>query len=831
MKRILITILLVITVLSVSAQTKVGGKVFLPNNAPMAYANVLFPNSYEGTITDENGTFYLESQNSYDSLQFSFTGYKTVSILLEKSVNLNLRVVMEEDATELGAVRIYRGKTSKKNNPAIDILRKIWANRRHNGVYLYDQYQYKKYEKLEFDINPIDSSLIENGFFGEMKFIFDYVDTSAVSGRTYLPFFINESSHEVYGDNVSARKREILTGNRNSGFNNNYALVDIVKSLYTDYDVYDNYLQLFKKSFVSPLSRTGIDVYNYVLADSAFIENKWCYKIVYYPRRKNELTFKGDFWVNDTTWAIKNINMEMSKNANINWVNDVYIEQAFDVLNDSTFVITRDHFMSNFAFTKDEDARGLYGQRTTLYDEYIFNLKHPDKFYRNRRNVFEPEVFNRDDDFWDENRIENLSEKEKGIYKMLDTLKTTRTFKRIYSLGNILSTGYIPFDNFGYGPIYSTFGFNEVEGVRLRGGLRTFFTPNDMWRLEAYTAYGFKDNKLKYGFSGKWLIEPHSRLKVVAGFRNDIEQLGARLSNSDDILGRSEASSGLITIGSNKSLSSIKIGSLAFEISPVENFKIGIESSYRSFKSAHPEFSLDFYTDDSHTETESNVRQAEISTRVAYYPKRKTANYGVERITIDDDLAGELSLTYNKGIKGIATHDFDYDQLQFVYRQPWQIGGIGRMTSILELGKTYGEIPLGLLSVVPGNQSVFSINGSFTLLNYYEFVTDTYASLHIEHNFDGRLFSRIPVVRDWNLREVIGFRAVAGSVSEKNQALNASFSHPVLNAPDKGIYWEYSVGVANIFKFFRIDFHFRGSYFDNPDARKFGVTGGFDVSF
>src|SRR5699024_4276123 len=163
------------------------------------------------------------------------------------------------------------------------------------------------------------------------------------------------------------------------------ALVDFIKDLYAEYDVYDNYLKFFNKSFVSPLSRTGIDVYNYVLADSSYIDNKWSYKIIYYPRRKNELTFKGDFWVNDTTWAIKEINLEMSKNANINWVNEVYIEQEFDVLNDSTFVISRDHFMVNFALTKKEDTKGVYGKRTSMYDHYKFNEKKPEGFFSKKR--------------------------------------------------------------------------------------------------------------------------------------------------------------------------------------------------------------------------------------------------------------------------------------------------------------------------------------------------------------------------------------------------------------------------------------------------------------
>lgn len=817
--------------LSSFSQTKIGGHIVDTEGEPMAYTNVIFINSSEGTISDENGKFYLESENTYDAVEFSFTGFKTITLPLREKKTLDIEVVMEYDSEELGSIHIYSGKTSKKNNPAIDILRKIWANKRNNGVHQYDQYEFDKYEKLEFDINSIDSTMIKSGIFKGMEFIFDNIDTSAVSGKNYLPIFINESYSEIYGDNKLGKEKEVLIANRNSGFENNRAMVDIIKDIYAEYNVYDNYLQFFDKTFVSPLSRTGIDVYNYVLADSSFIDNKWCYKIVYYPRRESELTFKGDFWVNDTTWAIKEIDLEMSKSANINWVNDVFIQQEFDVLNDSSFVITRDHFMANFAFNKKEDAYGLYAKRTTLLDDYEFNIEKPEKFYRNKRVVVRNEVFNRDDEFWADHRIEKLTQKERGIYEMLDTLKTTRAFKRLYDLGDIVTTGYIGLGGFDYGPILSTFGFNDVEGVRIRGGGRTFFGPNDMWRLEGFGAYGFKDQKFKYGLSGKWMVEPRSRLKILGGYRQDVEQLGASLTNTSDVLGRSLASSSLVSVGSNKSLSHLKLSTVGLEISPFKNFKIKTEATYRNIRAASPEFDLSYYTDEAHTQTSAKIDQAEFAATLTYMPGRKTTNYGVERLTVNTGEFPEIFVKYSRGVKGIMDSDFDYNKVQLFYRHPWHIGGFGKFTSTLELGKTFGEVPLGLLSVIPGNQSLYSIFGSFPLLNYYEFVTDSYASLHLEHNFGGRLFSRIPIARKWNLRELVSFRAVTGDITDKNIALNASESHPILVAPSEHIYWEWSVGIGNIFRFFRVDAHFKGNYRDNPDARKFGVTGAFEITF
>ena len=823
--------LLYLAVVSVSAQTQVGGIVVDETGKGIPFANVIFPNSSLGTITNDDGSFYLESGNTYDSLAVSYVGYQAKTIALKNAHSTNLRIVLQQEAASLEQVVIYQGKTSKKNNPAIDILRKIWENRRKNGVNQFDQYQYDKYEKLEFDINTIDSALINSRVFKGMEFIFDEMDTSRVTGKNYLPIFINEAYSKIYGDNISNTEKEVLMGNKSSGFDDNKTLIDYVKQLYKEYNVYDNYLKFYEKSFVSPLSTTGIDVYNYVLADTAFIDNKWCYKIVYYPRRKNELTFKGEFWVNDTTWAIKKINLQATKSANVNWIRDIYIEQEFEVLNDSVFLITRDYFMTDFSFSEKEKARGVYGKRTTLYDNYKFDIKKPKEFYKHKPDPYRYEIYHRENEFWENQRMEPLNQDERQVYKMLDTLQTVDAFRRLYDIGSILVTGYIEFDGWDYGPVFSTFGYNDVEGVRLRAGGRTYFGHNDLWRVEGYLAYGFKDDKFKYGAVGKWMLNRELRLMISGGNRRDVEQLGASLTNTTDVLGRSLASSSLITVGNNNTLSNINLSTVAMQLEPFKNLTVRVGGSYRTLTPASPGFSLDYYTDETRTETASTIEQAEISTILTYTPGKIASGYGVDRSIINEEEYPILFLDYSVGLKNLLDSDFEYERVQFYYRHPWIMGGFGNLTTTFEAGKTFGAVPLGLLSVVPGNQTYFSLFGAFPLLNYYEFVTDTYASLHLEHNFGGRLFSRIPIVRNWNLREIVAVRGVWGEISEKSQSMNASASHPVLFAPNKDPYWSYSFGLGNIFKIFRIDFHFRGNYFDNPDARSFGVTGSFGFYF
>lgn len=827
MKKIILIVLTVFALTnSVFSQTKVSGIVVDNSNQPIPYANITFKGSNIGIVSNEDGRFYIESPDNYTTLIVAFVGFPTKEVNLPKLVNYDFKVVLTE-GNNLKEVVVYSGKTSKKNNPALDILRKIWERKRKNGLKMFKQYEYEKYEKVEFDMNTIDSAFMKSKIFKGMEFIFKQVDTSDVTGKTYLPIFINESLMDVYGDNTTKKTKEVLKANKNSGLTNGDGVNTFIKDLYSDYDIYDNYLNFFDKSFTSPLSTTGIDVYNYVLTDTASIDNKLCYNIVFYPRRKNELTFKGDFWVNDTTFAIKDISMAVTKSANINWVKEIYIEQEFEVLNDSVFLLTRDYMMSDFALNKKETSKGVYGKRTTLARNHKFNVKKPESLFKQEVNFIDNSVYNKTDDFWQENRFEKLNKDEAGIYKMLDTLKTVQKFKQLYNLVSILGSGYIQYGNFDYGPIFSTVGYNEVEGIRLRAGGRTYFGPNDLWRLQGYTAYGFDDNKFKYGLSGKWMIDKKNRIIISGGNRRDVEQIGASLTTTNDVLGRSFASSSLFSSGSNGKLTNINLSTLAVEIEPVKNVVLQTGFSYRTLESASPTFSLDYFTDDTFTTTKSEVKQAELNLQVEYTPKRKTIGYGVERRNVDSPFS-RFFINYSQGFKGFVQSNFDYQKLQLYYKQPVIIGALGRSNFTMELGKTFGQVPLGLLSVVPGNQTYFIIDNTFSNLNFYEFVSDEYATFQWEHNFNGKIFSRIPLLRKLNLREIVGVRGVYGTISDENKAINASGL--IYNAPEKP-YWEYSAGVGNIFKVFRLDFGWRGNYRDVPDASNFTIKGSFGFYF
>ena len=486
--------------------------------------------------------------------------------------------------------------------------------------------------------------------------------------------------------------------------------------------------------------------------------------------------------------------------------------------------------LSDFSFRKKESANGMYGKRTTLYDNYEFDIPKEESFYKENIDPYKYEVYNRSDQFWEERRMEALSKDEKGVYKMLDTLITVPRFKNLYTIGALIASGYYEFKGFDAGPVFSIFGYNEVEGLRLRLGGRTYFGQNDPWRIEGFGAYGFKDQKFKYGLSGKVLVSKKNRKILFGGYRKDIEQTGASLTNSKDVLGRNRASSGLITVGANDRLTSIELTTLGYQMEPAKNFVFRVLGSHRTLKSASETFSLSYY--DENGNVKNSIKQSELELGINFTPGRKTSGYGVERRVINGGDFPSFFLGYTFGLEDVLQSDFDYHRIQALYTQPWNVGGLGRLYTTIELGKIIGTVPLGLLSPIPGNQTLWSIYNTFTQLDYYEFVSDTYASFHLKHNFGGRLFGRVPWLRELNLRELVGFRAVWGQLSQSNNSINVGIDNlPIIYQSPEDIYCEWSAGVGNIFKILAIEFNFRGNYLDNPGIRKIGVTGSLSFSF
>lgn len=826
-------------------QIKISGTVIdASNNKPIPYADITLPNANVFTSSNSDGSFYLESQENDSIIEVSANGYEFFETYLTSKVNYNFliklnkdQVLREDTEVELqGAIITKKRKVykRKKENPAYAILNEIWKRKKKNGLKNVPHYQYEEYEKIQFDINNIDSTLTNRKIFDKLEFIFERIDTSEVTGKAYLPAFINESIYKVYGQNQpTKRERKDLIANKSSGFSDNEIVSQTLKNLYKEFDIYENRINFFDKNFVSPIARDGFSVYEYELNDTVNIDGIDCYRIKYYPKRKGEFTFLGDFYVSTNSFAIKEISMQSTKNIDVNFVRDIFVNLQFDVKDDSIFYPTREYILLDLSLiNKKSSAKGLFAHRTISYKNFDFTQPQTIDFLSQRKNYLRTEeIYNKSDDFWDKARHERLSKTEGGIYEMLDSLQQVPKFKRIVKGIEIIGSGYWNVGkSIDIGDLYSTFGYNKVEGLRLRSGARTYFSQNDMWRVAGYLAYGFRDHQFKYGAEARYMFNPYNRFQIGIGTKRDIEQLGVQLTSSDGIMTRSFASSSIISQGENNKLSHINKTNVYTSIEPWKNFIIRLDGNYQTIRSADPAlFNIGFLKNGVR---EEQLTDTNLSLSFIARPGAKYSQHGIDRYE-HSTLAPTIMLRYTKGLAGVFDSEFEYDKLQFIFSKPFLIGSLGKSLITFEAGKTFQGLPLSLLSIIPGNESYGQVPGTFTQLDYYEFVTDSYSTFILDHHFNGWVFNRIPLIKKLKIREVGFVRTAWGNISKESLEINDSEIDYL--APKDKIYVEYGFGIENIglgnFRPFRVDFNWRGNYLDNPNARKFGVTVGMDMTF
>ncbi len=721
---------------------------------------------------------------------------------------------------------------NKKENPAYTIMQEVWKRKKNNGLDKYRTYKFKEYEKIEFDAANIDSAFMDKKIFKKVDFIFDYAD-SADNGKLALPIFLNEAIYQNYGQNEPSKKlKRLMTAQKTSGFQDNQIVSLTAKNLYRDINIYDNIINYFDIGFPSPVARDGFSTYDYAVADTLFVEGQEVYKIQYRPKRTDVLAFQGYLFISTDHYAVVQANLRSTKKMNVNFVNAIATELTYDNPDEETFLPKKFKTAIELSpFSKSRKAKTLMAIRTVDYSNYEFNPELTAEDFEQRESELTTEFVTKDDTFWQNARTDSLSQTEKGIYEMLDRLEKTPRFRRIVKVYETAASGYY---NVGkaidLGSIYSVYGRNVVEGDRIRFGARTYFTQNDDWRIQGYGAYGFKDQQFKYGAEAKYMFNKINRFTLGAGTRRDILQLGVQLTNDDGIMSRTFASSSVFGRGENASLSSVNQTNVFGSIEPWKNFVIRLDGTLQSIKSANEEFfNLYYYRNG---ELRKTVNDSHATLSFIARPGAKYSQTGVDRYE-HSTLAPTIVLKYTRGIEGLFNADYSYNKLQFMFYKPVLIGSWGKSLINFEAGKNFNPVPLALQNVIPGNQSYSLAANTFAQLNYYEFVADTYTTLHLEHHFNGKILSFIPLIKKLKLREVAFIRGAYGTLSEESKAINVEgFRY---SAPSEKIYYEYGVGIENIgfgnLRIFRVDFNWRGNYLDRPDVSKFGIKAGFQFGF
>ncbi|MBA5247181.1 carboxypeptidase-like regulatory domain-containing protein [Marnyiella aurantia] len=750
----------------------------------------------------------------------------TIALLL-----LSFYPAAQTDERQMEEIVLTKGKKvykSKKENPAYAIMQEVWKRKRNNGLDKFDTYSFREYEKIQFDMANIDSAFMNRKVFKKLDFIFDYAD-SAANGNLALPLFLNESVYTNIGqNNPSKRKKRLLVAQKTSGFEDNQIVTLTAKNLYKEIDIYDNTINYFDIGFQSPVSRDGFSTYNYELMDTLTLNGQEVYHIRYEPRRSDVLAFEGQLYISTDHYAVTQATLRSTNKMSVNFVNGIFTELEYDNPNDSTFLPKKYRTVLDLsAFSKSKNAKSLTATRSVDYTDYKFNPALSAVDFETKEAELSEDFIRKDDQYWEAARIDSLNQQEKGIYEMLEKLEETPRFRRITKTYETFASGYY---NVGkavdIGDLYSIYGNNEVEGHRIRLGGRTYFSQNDDWRIQGYGAYGFKDRKFKYGAEAKYMFNKVNRFTIGAGTRRDVMQLGVQLTTDDGIMSRSFASSSVFGRGENASLSSVNQTNVFVAIDPLKNFTVRLDGTLQSIKSANEE-GFNLYYHDNDGMLRKTVNDSHVTLSLIARPGAKFSQTGVDRYE-HSTLAPTIVVKYTRGLENVFNADYGYNKLQFMFFKPMLIGSWGKSFISLEAGKNFNAVPLALQNVIPGNQSYSLVANTFSQLNYYEFVADTYTTGHLEHHFNGKILSFIPLIKKLKLREVAFIRGAYGTLSEASKNINVEGYK--YSAPDRNIYYEYGFGIENIgwgnLRFLRVDFNWRGNYLNNPNIEKFGIKAG-----
>jgi len=816
---LILTFNLLLTSISYAQMTKIRGIVKDSlTSEPIPFANVFFEGTTIGATSDFNGRFSIESLHATDTLTATFIGFHKKKIPVRKYRYQEIEIILSPEEVTLEEIVVVAGE-----NPADILFRKMIANKERNNNRDVDAWQAEVYNKIQFDANNFSDQLKDRRVFRQFQFIFDYVDTSAVNGKPYLPMFITEAVSEVfYRKEPQARIEKIISA-RGSGVENP-SIAQFMGNLYQDVNIYDNYISLFGKNFVSPAAGFGMSFYRYYLVDSATIDGQWCYKLMYKPRRKQELTFNGYLWLHDTTFAIKEVEMVAAEDANLNFINDLTIRQQYSLIDNRQWMLTRDYMMADFNVVENtRKVPGFFGQRTTTYRDYILNQPVDAQFYRSPVGVIVADgSLNFSDEYWDSVRPEKLSERESRIYSMIDSIENVPIYKTYVDVIYMVTHGYAPSGKFEIGPIGKMYGYNEIEGHRFRFGGRTSNQFSRNLRLHGFAAYGIKDQKPKYGGGLLYVLDKSPLRSTGFNFRSDTEQLGAsqKAVVNDNFL------SVLVRRQPSDKLNYVDEYSVFYEHEWFNGLTNKLEFTHREIKPAGT-FIPQTRKPDGELVGHRSIVTSELSYSLRFAFRERSIIRDFDRISFGTKYP-EVNIRYSYSGKGILESDWEYHRLEAGVTHWFHIGPIGWMKYTVEAGQLWGKLPFPLLMIPSGNETFIYDQQAYNLMNYYEFVNDSYASLYLTHHFDGFFFNRIPLLRKLKWREVVFVKGLAGKLSDKNRQFN--MLPDVTNKLDKP-YAEAGAGIENIFKIVRVDGIWRLSHRDHKDINNFALFVSLQFSF
>lgn len=805
---------------NISSQTvHISGVVKDKNSgAPVSYATVFVKNSGYGTTCDSLGFYTLHLPAKYDTLIASFIGYEDKSMAIPSGVEKTINFVLEESASTLGEVVIFGDKLPLEEI----ILRNILKNKDRNNKDNFPNYQYEIYNKVEIDLKNLESKLLDARFLKPFSFVLENVDSTS-DEAPFLPLFLTESLSDYYYKSNPKKKREVIKASKISGVQNDY-VSQYLGNMYTEFNIYDNFIGVMLKEFVSPIANSCRFFYDYRMVDTVYTATGTYYRLGFDPKTKSDNTFSGDLLVDDHNFALKEIRLKMADHVNINFVKRIEIIQNFTTIDDSLTLVSDEKTMIEFAPLEKFPA--IIGRKSTSYKDFKINQPEINQVIDDLKD--EVTIIKGGSEFgdayWDSARHIGLSKNENNIYHLIDTVKSTPAYKKYSSILYLLSTGYGHVGKIDLGSIYNLVVNNPYDGWKFNVGIRTNYKFNEYLQFQGSIGYGIK-SKLVVGSAGvDWIFKKEHRQILGASYLHDVKAQTAStdIAPSDNILTR------LVRRKVPFKLLLLDQAKLYYE----REWKPGISSRITlQNRRIEPLLSLplkflQYQENEQNYDTITKINQSELVLNLRFAPKERYLSDNLFRPSLGTTLP-IVEVEYAYGMKNLFKSNFSYHKVSLSIGDEFAINPIGNMRYKLWGGKVFGTVP-SLLSFIPdGNETFFYNNGkqTFNLMNEYEFYADSWIALTLEHHFDGFFLNRIPGIRKLKWREVIETKMVWGKNASANQFAN---KESAMYSFGKIPYMEVGFGIENIFKFFRMDFLWRTTYRDHPNIPKFGAMLGMD---
>ena len=827
---VLVLLYLFLFSLDTTAQKIVKGRVFdLENSTPVPFASVAVKGKTTGTTTDFEGNFSLTLPAGADSLLVAFMGYQPKAISTKKyTVGSSLEIYLKPSQQQLREVVIRAGE-----NPAWAIMRKVIGSKDARNAEKLSAYEYEAYHKVEVDIDNISEKFKKRKSVQKIIAKIEQLEKlKGEDGKALIPMFISESVARHYHrlDPNRSKQQVMRTNIKGVGMKDDSFVAQFTGTGFQMPNFYKNWMPLLRKDFMSPIADGWRGSYDYYLADTTNVGLHPCFEIDFEPKNKYDLAFTGRMYIDTLSFALVSIDATVSKGANINFVEKVRIQQEYEVVGDSAWMPEKSRLLIDVAEFSANTAGGLIKLSSSLKD-IVVNKPRPTEFFD--VNLEMTEGFNQknaedETQYWANARQDSLSREEKLAYSLIDSIGNIPSVRRTTNVINFfLRDGHIPVANgLELGSMFYSYAFNNIEGNRLRLSMRTNKFFSNRLFLSGYAAYGTLDKVWKGGGELNYVLsrKPLTVLGVRSNY--DLDQVAQRQED----LAEFPILANFTRIGRLRGGAFYQNEDYVFVQRDVaRDFQQTVGMRFRTFAPAFPFAFRRMDVSAGFPPLQENYQTTEFVFETRYQPGRVPSRKLVGgRVRKRNNDSPYVTFKYVFGAKGLLGSDFQYHKFQLELTHSVRLGVLGRTNYVFNAGYTPSRLPMPLLFPHLGNETVLYLKNAYNMMNVFEFVSDHYASLAVQHNFEGLLFNRLPLIQKLKLRMFATGKVLVGGLNERNQELiplrnrNGVLLKDFRSLNDRP-YVELGYGVQNIFKVLRVEFIHRVTHLEDPRIKHFGV--------